>query len=136
MSLKKAKSRLVGDPELATLDNPSVRRQLANKTSADTASLSQQPDFQEYLNTEVEIGLDNGLSKLDEHNIDNDHYDIKSTKSLQSVMESDSYVSYKANLTPKSFNDLSNIPSESVTDMVNETSNKSNRRKSNAENIY
>ena len=45
MSLKKAKSRLVGDPELATLDNPSVQRQLAIKNSAETALLSQQPDF-------------------------------------------------------------------------------------------
>ncbi|CCK71545.1 Nsi1p KNAG_0H01320 [Huiozyma naganishii CBS 8797] len=54
---KKDKLQLAVDPELATLDDPSpssAQDHLVRKAIIDTDSIAQNPDFQQYLNTEAE----------------------------------------------------------------------------------
>lgn len=73
-SLKKNKAQLAVDPELATLDDPSSQNQLVNKAIAETDIMAQQPDFQQYLNTEGETeinhAIDAGLTKVENHTRD------------------------------------------------------------------
>ncbi|CAL9730350.1 RNA polymerase I termination factor [Monosporozyma unispora] len=82
-SLKKNKAQLAVDPELATLDDPSSQNQLVNKAIAEANSISQQADFQQYLNTEAEAEVNHaiatGLDKVNEHENDN--------RSLHEVVE-------------------------------------------------
>lgn len=127
VGLKRDKSRLMVDPELTTLDNPSPQHQLVNKAIAEAASISQQPDFQQYLNTEAETDVSNDLSKLNEHSTDKNHDEIKSTKNLQSIMEPDPHLSGDENLSQKDFNGLSNISSAQTINMINVTSDKNNK---------
>ena len=71
---KTSDSTIAVDPELATLDdgeNHSAQAQLVRKAIIDTASITQNPDFQQYLNTDI--------SSKDDNNSNNDSNDKKST---------------------------------------------------------
>ena len=136
VGLKRNKSRLLVDPELTTLDDPSSQHQLVNKAIAEADSISQQPDFQQYLNTEAD--MNHGLSKLAEHNGDNhsdNNNNNKSMKYLKTAVESDRHVPLEENLSQKVFHDFPGITSEPAITIINVTSNKSNKKKFNTEKV-
>lgn len=129
VGLKKGKSRLLVDPELTTLDNPSPQHQLVNKAIEEADSISQQPDFQQYLNTEAD--MNHRLTKLTEHSTDNNHDNSRSLKHFKTALEADSNGPVEENLPQKVFSDFSEIPSEPAITIINVTSNKSNKKKTN-----
>lgn len=133
VGLKRGKSRLLVDPELTTLDDPSSQHQLVNKAIEEADSISQQPDFQQYLTTEADMNHD--LSKLTEHEIDENHVNSRNLNHLKTTVESDSNVPVEESLSQKVFNDFPEISSEPPITIINMSSNKNHKKKSNTEKV-
>lgn len=93
----KSRSHLAVDPELATLDNPSTttQEQLVRKAIIDTDSIAQNPDFQQYLNTEAEpLKNKNDNNELLSHGVSSkDYSDLTNDSSVNDSRLSNNNVS-------------------------------------------